>query len=114
MWISINRAVCGRCPKCGKGKLFAGFLKVVPACAHCGEPLGHIRADDGPAWLTILIIGHIMLPIIFSFGPNMPLPNIIMMPLLVLVACVLMAAILPLAKGLFVGVVWHQATKQNK
>ncbi len=55
LWPELKRALCGRCPQCGMGKLYKSYLKQVDACSACGEELGSIRADDGPAWVTILI-----------------------------------------------------------
>ena len=57
------RAAVGRCPHCGEGKLFDGFLKVVDHCEACGEEFHHHRADDFPAYLVIVIVGHIMVPL---------------------------------------------------
>ncbi|MFO1156168.1 MAG: DUF983 domain-containing protein [Rhodospirillales bacterium] len=60
--VAVGRGLSGRCPNCGEGRLFRAYLKQVDACAVCGEPWGHIRADDAPPWLTILIVGHIVVP----------------------------------------------------
>lgn len=56
MW----RGFRGRCPHCGEGKLFRSFAKTVDDCAVCGEHIGHHRADDLPAYLVIVIVGHIV------------------------------------------------------
>lgn len=61
--IALGRGFCGRCPRCGKGKLFGRFLKVVHDCAACGEPYYHHRADDMPAYVVILLLGHILVPL---------------------------------------------------
>jgi uncharacterized protein (DUF983 family) len=53
-----------RCPSCGTGPMMQGYLKVRESCTVCGEELHHQRADDGPAYLTILIVGHLMAPMI--------------------------------------------------
>ena len=53
-----------RCPCCGSGPMLRGYLKVRESCPVCGEALHHQRADDGPAYLTILIVGHLMAPLI--------------------------------------------------
>lgn len=58
--VVLGRGLRCRCPNCGKGALFRSYLKLVDRCAACGEPLGHIRADDFPAYLTIAIVGHIV------------------------------------------------------
>ena len=56
----IIRGIKLRCPSCGEGKLFASYLKQVNNCTLCGESYRNIHADDGPAWLTILIVGHLL------------------------------------------------------
>jgi uncharacterized protein (DUF983 family) len=53
-----------RCPNCGAGPMMRGYLKVRDDCPVCGEELRHQRADDGPAYLTILIVGHLMAPML--------------------------------------------------
>jgi uncharacterized protein (DUF983 family) len=60
------RGFRGRCPGCGKGKMFRKFLKVNDACPGCGEELHHHRADDFPAYLVIVIVGHILVPIVLA------------------------------------------------
>lgn len=57
----------GKCPKCGEGKLFSSFLKIAPACEHCGEEFHHHRADDLPAYLVVVIVGHIMVGAVMGF-----------------------------------------------
>ena len=58
------RGLGGRCPNCGKGKLFRSFLKVREQCEQCGEELNHHRADDMPAYIVILLAGHILVPLV--------------------------------------------------
>lgn len=57
---SILRGLRRRCPHCGQGQMFTGYLKVNASCPVCREDLSHHRADDGPAYLTILVVGHIL------------------------------------------------------
>jgi uncharacterized protein (DUF983 family) len=59
---ALGRGLAGRCPACGQGQLFAGYLRLVPACAACGAPLGRIRADDAPPYFTIFLAGHVLVP----------------------------------------------------
>ncbi|RWB51934.1 DUF983 domain-containing protein [Mesorhizobium sp.] len=60
LWTAIKRGLLGRCPHCGEGKLFYAFTKSVDKCSVCGEELHHHRADDLPAYLVIVIVGHIV------------------------------------------------------
>ncbi|HVV80761.1 MAG TPA: DUF983 domain-containing protein [Pseudolabrys sp.] len=55
-----------RCPACSEGKLFRAFLKVNDTCPACGEELHHHRADDFPAYLVIVIVGHIVVPLVLA------------------------------------------------
>jgi uncharacterized protein (DUF983 family) len=60
LWQAIKRGLLGRCPHCGEGKLFRAFVKTVDTCSVCGEEIIHHRADDLPAYLVIVIVGHIV------------------------------------------------------
>ena len=52
-----------RCPRCGEGKLFAGYLTVAPRCGHCGLDLAEIDTGDGPAFFVVLVVGAIVAPL---------------------------------------------------
>ena len=56
----IAASLLGRCPRCGRGRLFAGFLHVAPACSVCGLDYSRFEAGDGPAVFVILIVGAIV------------------------------------------------------
>ncbi|MDE2515700.1 MAG: DUF983 domain-containing protein [Rhodospirillales bacterium] len=60
---AIARGLMGRCPACGKTHLFNGYLRVAAECGQCGAPLGLARADDAPPYFTILLVGHIVIPL---------------------------------------------------
>lgn len=95
-----------RCPQCGAGPMLKGYLKVRDTCPVCGEHLHHHRADDGPAYLTILIVGHLMAPsIIFAFTTFRPDP--IILATVFTIGCVgLSLYLLPRLKGLMVAFQW--------
>lgn len=61
IWPAVKLGLMGRCPACGQGKLFRKFLKVMDHCDHCGTEFHHHRADDLPPYLTIFIVGHIVI-----------------------------------------------------
>ncbi len=63
-WIAASRGATNRCPACGKGHVFSGYLGVVRECNACGAPLGQLRADDAPPYFTIFIAGHILVPLV--------------------------------------------------
>lgn len=76
MITAIGRGLLGRCPACGKTHLFNGFLRVVTACTNCHAPLGLARADDAPPYFTILITGHIVVPLMFIVDRMNPEPPV--------------------------------------
>ena len=95
-----------RCPNCGKGPIMKSYLKVRDACLVCNEDLHHHRADDGPAYLTILIVGHIMAPLlIWVFTTFRPEPMILATGFTI--GCVALSLfLLPRLKGAIVGLQW--------
>jgi len=104
--IAALRALRGRCPCCGQGKLFRAYLKQVEQCSACGERFGQIRADDAAPWLTLIILGHVFLPLIFLFNWDwMPLwvAMVSMSALVMALALVL----LPRSKALFIAILWR-------
>lgn len=102
MWRGWRR----RCPNCGTGPMFSGYLKVRDECPVCQEQLYHHRADDGPAYLTILIVGHILAPSIFwAFVKFRPDPMVL--ATVFAIGSVTMALfLLPRIKGMIVGIQW--------
>jgi len=95
-----------RCPHCGAGPLMRGYLTVRDSCAVCGEELHHHRADDGPAYLTILIVGHIMAPaLLWGFVTFRPEP--MTLATIFSVGCVVLSMyLLPRLKGAMIGYQW--------
>ncbi len=65
-WQSVKRGFSCRCPHCGEGKLFRAWLKPVEACPVCGEDLSHQRADDFPPYITMVLSGHILVPLMLA------------------------------------------------
>ena len=102
LWRGFRR----KCPNCGEGALFAGYLKVQPVCARCGHENGRYRADDAPPYFTILIVGHVVIApmLMFSFVWKWPLGWVLLLTLLPLAAITL--ALLPLVKGAVIGAQW--------
>jgi uncharacterized protein (DUF983 family) len=104
--LAVKRGVLGRCPNCGQAALFKSYLEQFPNCPACGAELFRVRADDVAPWLTIIIIGHVFLPLILFVNLST------FMPFWLGVACwaVLFSGIallvLPRAKGLIIGVLW--------
>jgi uncharacterized protein (DUF983 family) len=103
---AIWRGFLRRCPRCGQGALFKAYLKQVDACAVCHEEYAHIRADDAPPWLTILVVGHIVVPLIFVVDSGFSWPNWLVMIVWPAITVLLALAVLPRAKGVFIALIW--------
>lgn len=94
------------CPACGAGPMLNGYLKVRDTCPVCGEELFHNRADDGPAYLTILIVGHLMVPLIlWAFVAFRPDP-MILASVFATGCTALSLYLLPRIKGVLVAIQW--------
>ena len=94
------------CPKCGKGALFEGYLKVRRTCPVCGEELFHHRADDGPAYLTILIVGHILGPLLLVVYTHYRPDPLLIAGTFSIGTIVLSLLLLPRLKGALIGLQW--------
>lgn len=103
---AIRRGLRRRCPNCGEGTLFDGYLKLHRACPACGEDLSHARADDGPAYLSILLTAKVMGTLqLVAYEAWQPSPWV--MAVTFSIGVVAMALyLLPRFKGLIVGVQW--------
>jgi len=106
IWPAIKRGFRRKCPNCGSGPLLRGYLKVQDTCTVCRQELHHHRADDGPAYLTMLIVGHLMAPVLhFMFVTWRPDPLTLFT--ILAVGCVgLSLYLLPRLKGVVVGFQW--------
>ena len=103
MW----RGFLGRCPECGEGRMFRAYLKVSESCPVCHEELHHQRADDAPPYITMFVVGHIVVSLVLAaevFMADVPLwaEAIVWSVLTVVLSLVL----LPRVKGALVGLQW--------
>jgi uncharacterized protein (DUF983 family) len=86
----LNAALLGLCPRCGRGRLFDGYLHLAPKCASCGLDFGHLDAGDGPAVFVILIVGGIVaagaLFVEFTFHPPYWVHVVLWLPLVLVLS----------------------------
>jgi uncharacterized protein (DUF983 family) len=103
---AITRGLRGRCPACGEGGMFRAFLKVAEQCPHCSEELHHHRADDFPAYLVIVIVGHILVPIVLLVETEIAPAIWLSMTLWPLTALLMAVGLLQPVKGAVVAIQW--------
>ena len=106
VWTALKRGFRGRCPRCGEGKLFRAFLKVDDHCAICGQDFSGHRADDLPAYLVIIIVGHIVVPLALIIETNYSPPVALQLAAYLPITFVASLALLQPVKGAVVGVQW--------
>jgi uncharacterized protein (DUF983 family) len=103
---AVTRGLGGRCPNCGRGHMFSRFLKVADRCPVCSEELFHQRADDFPAYLVIVLVGHTIVPLALvvetEFAPALWLQVALWVPLTGLLSLALLQPI----KGAVVAMQW--------
>lgn len=106
VWQAMARGLLCRCPNCGEGKIFRAFLKVTDDCPKCGESLSGHRADDLPAYLVIVVVGHIIVPIALwvemNYAPSVLLQLAFYLPFTLIASLALLQPI----KGAVVGLQW--------
>ncbi len=103
---AVTNGMRGRCPKCGVGKLFRAYLKVVDTCPACGEAMHHNRTDDAPPWAVMLIVCHIVVGGVLSMEQAWSPPLWVMIATWFPVTIALCLVLLPVVKGGFVGLQW--------
>lgn len=96
----------GRCPRCGARHLFTAYVKMAPACSACGQEFEPFRADDAPAYFTIFVVGHIIVPLMLvvekRWFPELWVHAVLWLPA-TLALCLLL---LPRIKGAVIGLQW--------
>jgi uncharacterized protein (DUF983 family) len=102
MW----RGFRGRCPKCGEGHVFRSFLKVADKCEVCGEEFHHHRADDFPAYLVIVLVGHIVVPLVLHVESTYAPPYWVHAALWIPLTIGLSVGLLQPVKGAVVALQW--------
>ena len=104
---SALRGLACKCPRCGEGKLYAGFLTLAPSCDRCGLDYAFIDAGDGPAIFIIMLAGGIVvaaaLIVEVKYQPPYWLHAVLWLPL------ILATTLLPLRamKSLLIALQFH-------
>ena len=111
---SALRGLACKCPRCGKGKLYTGFLTLRPACENCGLDYAFIDSGDGPAVFIIMITGAIVvgaaLIVEVKYQPPFWLHAALWLPL------ILATTLLPLRsmKALLIALQFHHKAAEGR
>ncbi len=106
LWPALFKGWRRKCPRCGNGPVLKGYLKVRQSCPVCHQEFHHHRADDGPAYLTILIVGHLMAPLLhIAFVTWRPEP-LVLFTIFAIGTVALSLYLLPRLKGALIAFQW--------
>jgi len=94
------------CPRCGDAHLFARFLKPMPICPACGQDWTRQRADDFPAYISMLVTGHLLAPLVILLETMFSPPVNVLAAIVVPLAMVTMLGLLQPAKGAVIAMQW--------
>jgi len=114
VWGAIGRGVMGRCPRCGKGKLFHGFLTQVDACDTCGEPMARYNVGLFLPLIVITIAIHILAFIMLDIELNGGASPGTYLMVLVPAAIILPLALMRPTKGAIIGFLWSSKTSDEQ
>jgi len=110
----ILAGLAGRCPRCGKGKMFSGFLGLKPTCETCGLDYSFVDAGDGPAVFVILIAGFIVvgaaLVVETLYQPPFWLHAAMWLPLILITTLAPLRAL----KGVLIALQYHHKAAEGR
>ena len=109
---ALKRGFVRRCPRCGQGSLFKGYLKMADHCTNCQLEFEPYRSDDVPAYFTILIVGHIVVPGLLAMEKIAHPAEWVQMAVWLPATLFGTLALLPFIKGAVIGAIWR--SKQDK
>lgn len=113
LWVGLRRGITRKCPACGVGKLFCGYLAVIPTCQACGNDNEQYPSDDFAPYVTIFLVLHLMVPILFAvdrgWDISVAAETAVAVPIFALATLVL----LPFAKGAVIGFAWSRGVVRN-
>lgn len=100
------RGMRGRCPSCGEGQMFPRLLKPIEHCPICGQDWTPQQADDFPAYVAIILTGHILAPIIIFMINETDFSMRTNLAIIISLALILIGALLQPAKGAIIAMQW--------
>jgi uncharacterized protein (DUF983 family) len=104
--VGLKRGISRHCPACGTGRLFSGYLAVLPTCPACGNDNEQYPSDDFAPYVTIFLVLHLIMPLFIwadhTWQMSVWFEAMLAMPFFIVITL----AVLPFAKGGVIGFAW--------
>ncbi len=113
LWLGLRRGIGRKCPACGQGQLFRGYLAVIPACSVCGNDNEQYPSDDFAPYVTIFLVLHLMVPLLFAADRTWDMSVGLEMGIALPLFLIAMLVLLPFAKGAVIGFAWARGVTRN-
>jgi uncharacterized protein (DUF983 family) len=111
---ALMRGAKRMCPRCGKGKMFAGYLTPRESCESCGLAFEPLRADDAPTYFTVFLVGHIAIAGVL-FSEQLSHPALwILTAVWIPATLAMMFSFLPIIKGAVMGAIYSSQAGEHK
>ena len=104
---SLRRGWRRCCPRCGASGMFSGCLSIAPCCRRCGLDFEVIRSDDVPPYFTIVIVGHLIVPLLLLAEQMASPPTWLVLSVCLPLTLALTLSLLPFVKGAVMGAIWN-------
>ncbi|MGH6821053.1 MAG: DUF983 domain-containing protein [Methylocella sp.] len=110
----LKTGLAGKCPRCGKGTLFSGYLTVADSCSSCGLPFDFADSGDGAAWFVMLFVCVVgvgsILVLEAAYAPPLWVHALIAVPLLILLPMALLRPV----KGVLICQQWKTGAQEGR
>jgi uncharacterized protein (DUF983 family) len=113
VWLGLHRGINRKCPACGQGPLFSGYLAVIPDCPRCDNDNEQYPSDDFAPYITIFLVLHLMVPILFAADRAWDMSVGLEMAVALPIFLISTMALLPFAKGAVIGFAWARGVVRN-
>lgn len=110
----ISTGIAGKCPRCGRGRLFDGYLKVAKSCSSCGLSFEFADGGDGAAWFVLTFVSFVgvgsILGIEVAYQPPFWVHALTAVPLLILLPLLLLRPV----KGVLLNQQWKTGAREGR
>lgn len=113
LWLGLRRGGSRACPACGEGRLFRGYLAVIPTCPVCANDNEQYPSDDFAPYVTMFLVLHLMVPVLLAVDRAWSMPMGVEMAIALPLFAFSTLGLLPFAKGAVIGFAWSRGVTRK-